>query len=99
MKAQSDPVCAYLDRHGVSLDNSAFFQDGGYIASPPILEQRPSFAPRENNTYSAASGDYNPIHTNKYIATLCGLPDTITHGMWTAIHARKYLERVFRDQV
>jgi fatty acid synthase subunit alpha len=96
---QSDPVRSYLDRHGDPVDPTSFFQDGGYIASPPTLEQRPSFAPRENDTYSVASGDYNPIHTNRYIATLCGLPDTITHGMWTAIHGRKYLERVFRDQV
>lgn len=96
---QSDPVRAYLDRHGDPVDPISFFQDGGYLASPPTLEQRPSFAPRENDTYSAASGDYNPIHTNRYIATLCGLPDTITHGMWTAIHGRKYLERVFRDQL
>lgn len=95
---QFDPVRSYLDRHGDPVDPTSFFQDGGYIASPPTLEQRPSFAPRENDTYSAASGDYNPIHTNRYIATLCGLPDTITHGMWTAIHGRKYLERVFRDQ-
>lgn len=95
--SQFDPVKSYLERHGDPLDPTSFFQDGGYVASPPTLEQRPSFAPRENNTYSAASGDYNPIHTNRYIATLCGLPDTITHGMWTAIHGRKYLERVFRD--
>lgn len=94
---QADPVRSYLERHGDPLDPTSFFQDGGYIAAPPTIEQRPSFAPKENDTYSAASGDYNPIHTNRFIATLCGLPDTITHGMWTAIHGRKYLERVFRD--
>ncbi|MGG0657508.1 MaoC/PaaZ C-terminal domain-containing protein [Rummeliibacillus pycnus] len=33
--------------------------------------------------YSAASGDFNPIHTVEAEAKKVGLPGVIAHGMWT----------------
>ncbi len=31
--------------------------------------------------YAGASGDFNPIHTDKEYATMVGLPSTILHGL------------------
>ncbi|MDQ8043036.1 MAG: MaoC/PaaZ C-terminal domain-containing protein [Solirubrobacteraceae bacterium] len=33
--------------------------------------------------YAGASGDFNPIHTDKEYATMVGLPSTILHGLWS----------------
>jgi acyl dehydratase len=33
--------------------------------------------------YAGASGDFNPIHTDKDYATMVGLPSTILHGLWS----------------
>ena len=33
--------------------------------------------------YAAASGDFNPIHLDKELATAVGLPGNILHGMCT----------------
>ena len=33
--------------------------------------------------YAGASGDFNPIHWNDYVAKAVGLPDVIAHGMFT----------------
>ena len=33
--------------------------------------------------YAGASGDFNPIHWSRRIATSVGLPDVIAHGMLT----------------
>lgn len=33
--------------------------------------------------YAGASGDFNPIHIDKELATQVGLPGTILHGLWS----------------
>jgi acyl dehydratase len=33
--------------------------------------------------YAGASGDFNPIHWNEAFAKAVGLPDVISHGMYT----------------
>ena len=33
--------------------------------------------------YAGASGDFNPIHWNEQFAKAVGLPDVISHGMFT----------------
>ncbi|MDT4894458.1 MAG: hypothetical protein QOE97_3493 [Pseudonocardiales bacterium] len=37
--------------------------------------------------YAGASGDFNPIHWNERVATSVGLPDVISHGMFTMAEA------------
>lgn len=37
--------------------------------------------------YCGASGDFNIIHWNERIATMVGLPDVISHGMFTMAEA------------
>ena len=37
--------------------------------------------------YCGASGDFNLIHWNERIATMVGLPDVISHGMFTMAEA------------
>jgi acyl dehydratase len=84
-------VEAYLERHGRPIEATSIFDEGGYaMLSEPVVV----YAPAENVTYSVASGDFNPIHSNPYIADFASLPDTITHGMWTAAYARGYVKSV-----
>lgn len=33
--------------------------------------------------YAGASGDFNPIHIDKELATAVGLPTNILHGLWS----------------
>jgi acyl dehydratase len=33
--------------------------------------------------YAGASGDFNPIHMDKELATQLGLPGNILHGLWS----------------
>lgn len=39
--------------------------------------------------YAGASGDFNPIHWNEKFATSVGLPDVISHGMFTMAEAAR----------
>ncbi len=38
-------------------------------------------APDQPRRYAAASGDFNPIHTNKFVAKLAGFDRPIAHGL------------------
>ncbi|KNZ45529.1 fatty acid synthase subunit beta [Puccinia sorghi] len=50
--------------------------------------------PPNNQPYSQASADWNPIHCNPSFASLASLPGTITHGMWSSTATRSFVERV-----
>ena len=41
--------------------------------------------------YAGASGDFNPIHWNETIAKAVGLPDVISHGMFTMAKIGQYV--------
>lgn len=41
--------------------------------------------------YAGASGDFNPIHTDKEYATMVGLPSTILHGLWSMAQVARAL--------
>ncbi|KAJ2696776.1 fatty acid synthase alpha subunit Lsd1 [Coemansia sp. IMI 203386] len=91
-EAAADPVVEYLKRHSVG-SNAVLFDDGGYYAVPRAGEsQVTTFAPDSNVATARITGDYNPIHTNPYIADIAGLPDTITHGLWTSSAIRAVVE-------
>jgi acyl dehydratase len=54
-----------------------------FTAGEPITELKVTpdkFLPVR---YAGASGDFNPIHTDKEYATMVGLPSTILHGLWS----------------
>jgi len=88
-----NPVTAYLQRHGRTLDQPILFENGGYTltsnASPSTFR-----APSTNEPYSKISRDFNPIHVNPYFADLANLPATITHGMWSSAATRRFVETV-----
>lgn len=95
---KGDPVLAYLKRTGTPLAQPVLFENGGYAltsAEAPCVFMTPS----SNKTYSATSGDTNPIHTNPYFASLASLPGTITHGMHTSARTRKFVEQVAAENV
>jgi len=41
--------------------------------------------------YAGASGDFNPIHWNEPFAKAVGLPDVISHGMFTMAKIGQYV--------
>jgi acyl dehydratase len=41
--------------------------------------------------YAGASGDFNPIHWNEPFAKAVGLPDVISHGMFTMAKIGQFL--------
>lgn len=49
------------------------------------------FAPMEMSEYSSASGDTNPIHTDKDFAIYAGWKDRIVHGLWTSARVIKQI--------
>lgn len=86
-------VNEYLARHGSSIEQPVFFEDGGYSILPDSkVFPATVTVPLTNDAYAVASGDLNPIHTNSYFADFADLPGTITHGMWTSASARKFVE-------
>ncbi|KAJ1948269.1 fatty acid synthase alpha subunit Lsd1, partial [Linderina macrospora] len=83
-----NPVIAFLQRHGTGMDPVSLFDGPGI----PVQKKMRVVAPRSAAPYAAASGDFNPIHTNPYMASYAGLPSTIIHGMWTAATTRALIE-------
>ena len=41
--------------------------------------------------YAGASGDFNPIHWNERFAKSVGLPDVISHGMFTMAQGGRFV--------
>ncbi|OLY84576.1 Fatty acid synthase subunit beta, partial [Smittium mucronatum] len=93
-----NPVVKFLNRVGDVFNKPTYFENGGYNIIP-ISEKSLSIsqAQKSNMEYSISSGDFNPIHTNKYFSDFCGLPTTIVHGMWTSANTRKILENFASD--
>ena len=44
--------------------------------------------------YSKISGDFNPIHVSPYFSDFTSLPATITHGMWSSVATRCYVDSI-----
>ncbi|KAI0130232.1 acyl transferase domain-containing protein [Xylariales sp. AK1849] len=85
---RTNPVIAYLSRWGKPL------QTVQKLERPMTLPCSEELTvPDSNETYSRASGDFNPIHTSAAFAAYAGLPGTITHGMFCSAKARYVLER------
>ncbi|KAJ1518159.1 3-oxoacyl-[acyl-carrier-protein] synthase [Coelomomyces lativittatus] len=85
---QVSPVVAMLQRlGGVTVEQPNMFDNNKYT-----IQSAKFVSPVVNHAYASVSGDYNPIHTSSLFAELAGLPDTITHGMWTSALTRKYVE-------
>lgn len=83
-------IYAFVQRFGKPLEHAVFFENGGYqlLNVPDRI-----IVPAESVTYALASGDLNPIHTNRYFSVFADLPhETITHGMWTSANARRVIE-------
>ncbi|KAH8724217.1 fatty acid synthase [Phaeosphaeriaceae sp. PMI808] len=82
---QGNIVISYLSRYGKDISSFTQHQENTVYTS--------TFqAPKSNEAYSRASGDYNPIHTSEVFAQLAGLPGTITHGMCCSAIVRQQLE-------
>ncbi|KAJ2821980.1 fatty acid synthase alpha subunit Lsd1, partial [Coemansia sp. 'formosensis'] len=92
-----NPVVEYLRRHAAD-SNLQLFDHAGYPLVPLGEAQQPQVTvPDSNWEYARISTDNNPIHTNPYIADVAGLPDTITHGLWTSSSTRALVEYYAAD--
>ncbi|KAJ2598230.1 fatty acid synthase alpha subunit Lsd1 [Coemansia sp. RSA 1721] len=97
-ESYGNPVVEYLKRHGQPIEDSYYFENGGYSVMPSGSEFNSiTHSPGTNDPYSNISNDHNPIHTNSYFADYADLPGTITHGMWTSASTRKFVETFAAD--
>ncbi|KAJ2759646.1 fatty acid synthase alpha subunit Lsd1, partial [Coemansia nantahalensis] len=97
-EAYGNPVVEYLRRHGQPIEDSYYFENGGYSVMPGGSEfSSVTHSPGTNVPYSNISSDHNPIHTNAYFADYAELPGTITHGMWTSASTRTFVETFAAD--
>ncbi|KAJ1905625.1 fatty acid synthase alpha subunit Lsd1, partial [Coemansia sp. IMI 209127] len=97
-ESYGNPVVEYLKRHGQPIEDSYYFENGGYSVMPSGNEFTSiTHSPGANFAYSNISSDHNPIHTNPYFADYADLPGTITHGMWTSASSRKFVETFAAD--
>ncbi|KAI8319679.1 hypothetical protein GQ54DRAFT_30255 [Martensiomyces pterosporus] len=93
-----NPVTEYLQRHSLSAGAAAMFEEGGYqIFSTADEGKMVTVAPDTNWPYARAAADWNPIHTNPYVADIAGLPAPITHGLWTSASTRAFIEKYVAD--
>lgn len=88
-RSGKDIVFGYLSRHGKEVLSRVMFE---HPLAIEIAEPR-CVAPRDNNDYAFASGDWNPIHLSRSFAAYAGLPGTITHGMYTSARVRDMISR------
>jgi hypothetical protein len=88
---QSNPIKAYLERHGTVVGLLIPLDNEGYVVQSSANTEE-LCSPLTNVPYADISGDLNPIHVNPYFSDYALLPDTITHGMWTSAATRKYVE-------
>lgn len=73
------------------------------LAALPELEHADQEAswpiPRNmGKRYAKITGDYNPIHINKYAAKLFGFSSDIIHGMWNLAQAVNHLPGLDNDR-
>ncbi|KAJ2812529.1 fatty acid synthase alpha subunit Lsd1 [Coemansia furcata] len=92
-----DPVIEYLHRHEAFPEILLFGHDGYPLVPFGEVQQPQVTVPDSNWEYARISTDNNPIHTNPYIADVAGLPDTITHGLWTCSSTRALVEYYAAD--
>ncbi|KAJ1735055.1 fatty acid synthase alpha subunit Lsd1, partial [Coemansia biformis] len=91
-------VMRFLHKHGRPVgDRRQLFSDVRNLVTAGKRRMAVVQVPDNNQAYSDASTDHNPIHTNEYFADLVALPATIAHGMWTSAAARKCLQNVVAD--
>ena len=91
--SQGNPVVAYLQRCGSLKGLVVPLPNGGYSLTK--LDENTTFnAPLTNEAYSQVLGDFNPIHVNPYFFDYASLPATITHGLWSSVVTRRYVETI-----
>ena len=88
-ESYGNPVVAYLQRYGTSIEQPVNFDNPIPLSGKTPLVLR---APASNETYARVSGDYNPIHVSRVFSSYANLPGTITHGMYSSATVRSLVE-------
>ena len=91
--SRANPVLSYLNRCGSVIEQQKM------LDVPISLDTSSTTVtiPSSNESYSKASGDFNPIHTSPIFASYVNLPGTITHGMYCSAAIRQVVERCAAD--
>jgi acyl dehydratase len=63
----------------------------GIGPTPPLLSVSQTIDRDQAPRYAAASGDYNPIHTDDNVAKMSGLPGVVVHGLCTMAFTAKVI--------
>jgi fatty acid synthase subunit beta len=93
-EARSNTILAYLQRRGKVIDSCTTHRPLAPGSLGKTIElQAEVRIPSNNEAYSRASGDFNPIHTSPLFAQIAGLPGTITHGMYCSAVVRQSLQK------
>ncbi len=87
-KGQVHPL---IEREFVKRLAQDTFEYKSFPHSRLVLTRDGIIAPVNPGRYSKASGDINPIHTNRYLARKMGMADVIEQGMWTKAAAMALL--------
>lgn len=87
-KGQAHPL---IEREFVKRLAQDTFEYKSFPHSRLVLTRDGIVAPVNPGRYSKASGDINPIHTNRYLARKMGMADVIEQGMWTKATAMALL--------
>lgn len=75
-----NPAVGYVKRYGKLVEEVVTLENAISLLDEPKEVDSSGCAEK----YARASGDYNPIHTSRTFASICGLPGTIQHGMHTS---------------
>lgn len=87
--SHGNPVIDYLERHGIPIERPHMFDNVINLSGtiPTSIQ-----APASNELYARVSGDHNPIHVSRVVASYVNLKGNITHGMYTSAAVRGFVE-------
>lgn len=83
-----NPVMDFLSRRGSRQHSTQPLLNPGWNGDTSWKIQ----IPRLNSPYARVSGDTNPIHVSQSFAKYVGLPEPVTHGMYTSAAVRRAVE-------
>ncbi|KAG9238188.1 fatty acid synthase [Amylocarpus encephaloides] len=90
-ESPNNPVLSYLQRKGEAESARVMFE-----TPRPLFEGNDDMVielPISNEAYATVSGDYNPIHVSRTLASYASLPGPITHGMFASGRVRALIEK------
>lgn len=86
---ENHPALSYLERHGKPVEQMVPLETPISVWNEP----KELDLSGDSRQYAQVSGDFNPIHTSSTFAVMCGLTDTIRHGMQTSATVHSVIQQ------